>query len=234
MRSTQDLFRLQAIDLELDRIRASMEQSPLETAARDAQARVEALQATLADLAQARQQLARELRRLELDAQAARQEQRRAEEELYGGGKSSKELGHLQQRAERAASHAEELEVQGLERMEAAERLEAQHQELERSLAAAQEEAGQRRMARELELDELSFRQADLEDERAQVWERIAPALRSRYERMRRQMPNPVAGVARGQCGACHVSLSQRILDRLRSDEGLVQCEQCGRLLHLL
>lgn len=234
MRSTQDLYHLQVIDLELDRIRASMEASPLESAAREAEARVENLQATLADLAQARQQLARELRRLELEAQAARAEQRRAEEELYSGARGTKELGHLQQRAARAASQAEALEVQGLERMEEAERLEAQQVELERSLASAEEEAGQRRMARDLELDELRLRQADLEAERVQVWERVAPELRSRYERMRRQVPNPVAGVSRGQCGACHVSLSQLILDRLRSDEGLIQCEQCGRLLHLL
>jgi len=89
-------------------------------------------------------------------------------------------------------------------------------------------------MAREMELDELRLRQADLEAERVQVWERVPLELRRRYERMRRQMPNPVAAVVRGRCGACHLTLPQGILNRLRADEGLVQCEQCGRLLHLL
>ena len=234
MRATQELYRLQTIDLELDRIRASLESSPLAAAAREAEARVESLQATLADLALARQELAREVRRLELEAQAARAEQRRAEEELYAGGKSGKELGLLQQRAARAASQAEALETQGLERMEEAERLEAQQAHLQQSLELAQEEASQRRMAREMELDELRLRQADLEAERVQVWERVPLELRRRYERMRRQMPNPVAAVVRGRCGACHLTLPQGILNRLRADEGLVQCEQCGRLLHLL
>lgn len=233
VRSTQDLYRIQAIDLELDRIRASLESSPLEAAAREAEARVASLQATLSDLARARQELAREIRRLELEAQAARAEQRQAEEELYGGGKSGKELGLLQQRATRAASRAEALEAQGIERMEEAERLEAQEAELQRSLAWAQEEASRRRMEREMELDDLRLRQADLEAERVEVWERVPVELRKRYERMRRQVSNPVAAVTRGRCGACHLSLSQRILDRLRSDEAVVQCEQCGRLLHL-
>lgn len=235
MRSTDELYRLQTIDLELDQIREGLEGSDLEEQAREAEHRVETLRATLEEMARTLRDLARQVRRLELDAEAARQEQRRSEEELYAGTVTSgKELGHLQQRSERAARQAESLEAEGLARMEQAEALEAQQKELERTLRAAEEEARQRRAQRQMELDELMARREELEMERVQVLGRIAEDARTRYDRLRRRMPNPVAGVARGQCGACHVSLSQRTIERIRSDQGLVQCEQCGRILHLL
>ncbi|WP_144440401.1 zinc ribbon domain-containing protein [Limnochorda pilosa] len=235
MRTTENLYRLQAIDLELDRIRAVTEHSDLESRAQEAEGRVETLRGTLEETAQALRDLARQIRRLELDAQAAREEQHRSENELYSGSaRSGKELGHLQQRAERAARQAEAMEVESLERMEQAEALEAQQKELERAVSEAEEEAGRCRLERQMEVEELRARQKELEVERDAVATREPADRLARYERMRRQMPNPIAGVSKGQCGACHVSLSPRTLERVRADDGLVQCEQCGRVLHLL
>jgi predicted nucleic acid-binding Zn-ribbon protein len=54
-------------------------------------------------------------------------------------------------------------------------------------------------------------------------------AAQTAYSRMR--MRPAVAQVINGQCAACHVTVTSSGMQLLRKGEGLVHCENCGRIL---
>jgi predicted nucleic acid-binding Zn-ribbon protein len=77
---------------------------------------------------------------------------------------------------------------------------------------------------------------AELDGERARA-AAAEPGLRDELQRLRAdlaerrvRLSNPVAEVMRGQCQACHVSVTSNGMQVLRRG-GLLACDNCGRLL---
>ena len=70
---------------------------------------------------------------------------------------------------------------------------------------------------------------AEVETERDAVWEQVPKAAQTAYSRMRIQPA--VAQVINGQCVACHVTVTSRGMQMLRTGDELVHCENCGRIL---
>src|SRR6266850_7484664 len=70
---------------------------------------------------------------------------------------------------------------------------------------------------------------AEVETERDAVWEQVPKAAQTAYSRMRIQPA--VAQVINGQCTACHVTVTSRGMQMLRTGDELVHCENGGRIL---
>ena len=125
------------------------------------------------------------------------------------------------------------LEDQILAEMIESEALEKKLRETEQSLAAervlAQQEiaeATQRQQEDEQKLGEVRTR-------RAEVQSRLSANIYEQYERLARQRKGQaVVPVHNGSCGACHVRLRPQAYAESRSNETLVCCESCGRILY--
>ena len=72
---------------------------------------------------------------------------------------------------------------------------------------------------------------ADVVGEKEAVWAQVPPREQSVFSRIR--VRPAIAQVAGTQCSACHVTVTSSGMQVLRKGDGLVQCENCGRILVL-
>jgi predicted nucleic acid-binding Zn-ribbon protein len=61
----------------------------------------------------------------------------------------------------------------------------------------------------------------------------IKPALLERYMNIKQHAAPPMATLVGGQCGGCHMSLPSVTLKQIQAQERIVECDNCGRILHL-
>jgi uncharacterized protein len=74
---------------------------------------------------------------------------------------------------------------------------------------------------------------AELETNREQLASVVDESTRSRYERLlKNKGSNVVVGVQHGVCGGCHMKLPTQVIVSCRSDEEIVTCINCGRILY--
>jgi predicted nucleic acid-binding Zn-ribbon protein len=159
---------------------------------------------------------------------------RRAEADLYSGRITNpRELQLLQHEIEQAKQTREELDVQMLRMWETLEtmkeeidQVERDLQQLERLYEAHVEEYRQRKAALEAEI-------AFNERERDKLAQQIDPDARQRYQTLRERLGGTaVAVVEQKACAVCHTLLTPYTLKRLETEDALITCESCGRLLY--
>jgi predicted nucleic acid-binding Zn-ribbon protein len=79
----------------------------------------------------------------------------------------------------------------------------------------------------------LSKELAQLEANREELASAVGDAVRSRYERLiRTKGENVVVGIEHGACGGCHMRLPAQVMVTCRSQQELVGCTNCGRILY--
>ena len=225
------LRELQAIDSYIDRLRQELNQL-------DSGERIRA------KLEQTRQRMEDIKQRYEASyAAAAEQERRlqelderirRAEAELYSGRITNpRELQLMQQEIENAKKTRDELDLQMLQLWETLETMkrdidasERDLRQIERFYEAHMEDYRQRKAALE---GEIAFN----EQEREKLAQQIDPEVRQRYQTLRERLGgNAVAVVEQKACSVCHTLLTPYTLKRLETEEALITCESCGRLLY--
>ncbi len=62
----------------------------------------------------------------------------------------------------------------------------------------------------------------------------VDPVLLKKYDTIKRHHAAPVAKVENNQCGGCNMSLPTATIKRVASGVGLVECENCGRILYAI
>ncbi len=73
---------------------------------------------------------------------------------------------------------------------------------------------------------------ADLNAERGALVGEIPASIYTSYERIRAKRGGlAVADATEGRCSACHLSLRPQFFQELRSGQGVMFCESCGRIL---
>ena len=60
----------------------------------------------------------------------------------------------------------------------------------------------------------------------------VNPTLMARYKRVRQHHTMPVVEVRDGKCSGCNMSLPSLAIRRLVSEDMILECENCGRLLY--
>jgi predicted nucleic acid-binding Zn-ribbon protein len=125
------------------------------------------------------------------------------------------------------------LEDQQLELMEQAETIQKEGSQASRLAKEIQSvvEAQMNQLAtRETQLTQ---ELANLQSDRSQLAATVAEPYRNRYERLLKQRGEKVmVGIDRGVCGGCHMKLPPQNLISCQSDEEIVSCPNCGRLLY--
>lgn len=227
------LLELQAIDLELDRLRAR--ERALEAGEELSAARGEA-DAAESELGEHRLRLAamdRDGARLEHEIDTLRQRSGAEERRLYDGSiANAKELSSLQHEIDSLARRISDREDELLAMLEQRETLDAvskdaesRSQELRDRVARISSDADEeaRRVGAELEAHAAS---------RDALLAVIDPEIVELYEDLRRQKKGVgAAALVDGVCQGCHEQLSAVELDRLRRSDDVRRCEHCRRIL---
>jgi predicted nucleic acid-binding Zn-ribbon protein len=74
---------------------------------------------------------------------------------------------------------------------------------------------------------------AELQTGRTELAAAVEETARARYERLFiNRGDNVIVGVNNGVCGGCHMKLPPQVLVTCRSQQEIVACSNCGRILY--
>lgn len=230
MSRVETLFRLQALDLELEAGRArlaeieqALSSNPAVLAAQKALAAAEATHRSARSAAHD----------VELDAQTLTSKIKETEGRLYGGSiRNPKELKDLQAEIDslkRRLVEVEEKELAALMELESAETALAQ--------AQAQRQTAEKEMlvlngALAAERETLTVHVAEMQAQREAATTPVAAADRTLYEQLRRaKRGRAVAKLEDDVCTACGIEPTAALRQIARRGE-VAQCIGCGRILY--
>lgn len=231
----EQILQVQALDLDLMRLRHRHATHPRREELARAEAAVGEIEARRASLEERRHALDRDQKRLSDEVEMIESKRSDVDGKLYGGEvTSSKDLLALQDEAASLLDHQRRVEDQELGIMEQLEVLDEELTAVRVDLGSAidaREEAERALAEATSELDEEIGR---LEADRAGAASGAVPDLLARYDELSPLFDGiAVARLVDGRCDGCHIQLSAVAVDRLSRapDDAVVTCEECGRLL---
>lgn len=231
MTSIRELIRLQGFDTELAARRSVLEDigrqlgdtTELETLREE----VTAQSARVREAEHAQRESDYEIETL--SAQIATEEAK-----LYGGAvRSPKELAALDHEVTSLKTRRKHLEDRGMEAMGLLEARRSEQAALGARLSKAEEE----RRSVEIKLDaqqaQAQAESAVLNTQREGVATRVPAADMENYNRLLvMKQGKAVARIERAVCQGCRINLPMTIQQRVRSNQVLVQCPSCQRILY--
>jgi predicted nucleic acid-binding Zn-ribbon protein len=224
------VIELQQVDQRIVELTAQIDALPSE---------IQTLEAQLSEFIHAhedrKQRLAqnhKERRDLESEIQVIQTRISKHKDQLYEV-KTNEQYRAMLKEIEGEEAKIRRIEDQLLEKMLEAEQLEKQIQE-----AASRLDSEKARVAGEVKRLQ-TLRQADVEEgdrllaQRQQDEARLPPEILELYERVRRARRGIALAEARdGCCTACNVRLRPQVYNEVRTNESVVTCESCNRILY--
>jgi predicted nucleic acid-binding Zn-ribbon protein len=234
MSKAEPLYRLQLLDIDLDKARKQLQQVEAALASNPA---VLHAQAEVETAHQARRKIGSEVKLLELDARTLDDKIKEDEDRLYKGNiRTPKELIDLQREIETVKVRRNSMEEPLLSAM----LLSEEAADTERRCQAALAEAHQHWQADSVALREEQARLKDhisADEERREAISISTPrADLTLYTTLRAKKPGGVAVtvVKDGSCGQCGESPSSVLLQQARTGSSLALCSGCGRIMFVL
>ena len=230
MTTVKQLYALQGVDLDLDRVYRDLEQAEEELGTGIS---IENLEAAFRDEEERLQEVELLRRENQLESEARRKRSETLETQLYDGSMTNaRDLEALQQEAANVRHALEQDESLSLELSIQAEELQTRCANLDRELA----EAKSRWEGQQAELNQrvsgLRVQQGEYEEQRQVLASRVDPATLQRYETLRKSKGGrAVAKVERDLCQGCRMSLPTQLRQRVKSGRQTVTCSSCGRML---
>ncbi len=225
------LFQLQQLDLELDRLSAEL-QSVVSTLQGNA-----SLQRQRAEYETAQQQLQVGLqaqKEAEWALEDVNNRLKLQEERLFSGSVNNpKELQSLQNEVQRLRAQQSHQEETTLEVIDATESLQEVAQRKFVALQRAEEAWGQEAVTLAARRDQLEARQRELQGKRAEISSAVEQGSLIRYDAMRHtKQGRAVSKVEHNSCQWCRVILTPSELQHVRISSELQTCTNCGRILY--
>ena len=226
----EKLLVLQDRDQRIKTLKTELKNAPLER--KDLETRLAATAAGAEKAKASLRELEVEKKRLEVEAQAKRdqinrfktqQMQTRKNEEFQALGN---EINHF----EKEISKIEDRELEVMEALEAAKPVLA---DAERAVAEARSRVAAQIADLEAKVATLSETLKTTEAERASLTDGIDEDLLDQYNRLFiSKGGNAVVSLEHEVCTGCHMKLTTQTLVRVRGGKEITHCEQCGRILY--
>lgn len=178
--------------------------------------------------------LAREVAKADSDVEQVRNRHRRDEERLASGQGSPKELEQLQHELGSLARRQSELEEVELEIMERVEAAQAHLTTLSQEDASLELVIAELASSRDREYATIDADLARIEQERGQAASGLDADLLSLYEKIRANLGGVGASLLKQRrCEGCRLELNATDLERIRTTDAdeVVRCEECRRIL---
>lgn len=230
MSEALNLYRLQELDSQLDRIDTRLKE--IEKALSDDR-RVRKARKSLDKAEEDAQKIKIELHRIEDLVEDQRLKRKTTQASLFSGKiKNPKELQDLQMESEALGRYIAKLEDKQLETMIANESAELALEEAKKALQQAVGNAAEENASMLGEKTKLEEAQVRLLKEKEAVLGAIPSNNLERYERLRKiKRGIAVASISDGGCSLCGQALTPADIQSVRSSSSLVACPSCGRIL---
>jgi predicted nucleic acid-binding Zn-ribbon protein len=228
------LLDLQAIDTRLDQLAHARARLPQLAELADLEGKARLLDDQLVRSRTELDDVQREVAKSEADVQLVRDRAARDRARLDAGTGTAKDLQALQHELTSLARRQSELEDIELEVMERAEAAEHDVAELERGRAELAERIGALEAARDAELARLDAEAEHVGGPRVSVVAEVGEDLVALYEKIRATSGGSGAAPLRQRrCGGCQLELNPVEIQRLRdaAEDEVLRCEECRRIL---
>jgi len=230
MSLAEQLYRLQQVDLELQR--KQQELSEIEDRLSDDKALV-AAESKLASQKEQLEDARKKQNSSEWELEDLQEKVRRIDSKLYSGTtKDSKELVNLEKEVKGIKSQIGPKEDVLLGLMSQVEEVDAkvkttaeELERLKREWKQSQETLGQRKGEVETVL-------AKLKEDRNRLGQQIDSETLNTYERLRLTKGQAVVKVERGKCQGCHITVPTSQWQKAKAGD-LIQCTSCSKILYL-
>lgn len=229
------LFQIQTFESRLLALKKDEAQVKNDPKIAETEATLVKMNALAAGLEKKRQASQSANRKLELELKTCQEHMRSEEKKLYGGSVTNpRELGQIEQKVAEYKHLAGKLEDEILQLMEQDETLGKQISVLKKKKAACERELAALKTAASQKLAEISIEIMEVENELREITPKVPEEWLARYQKIAGSHNGiGIAQVKAGNCGACHVSLSDMLLQKVkRGDDVIVCCENCGRILY--
>ena len=228
------LLDLQAIDTRLDQIGHARTHLPQLAELADLLGKARLIDDQLVRSRTELDDVQREVAKAEADVQLVRDRAARDQARLDAGTGTAKDLQAIQHELTSLARRQSELEDIELEVMERAEAAESDVAELERGRGELTERITALEVARDEALARLDGEAADIGAPRPTVVDEVGADLVILYEKIRAANGGTGAAALRQRrCGGCQLELNPVEIQRLRvaPEDEVLRCEECRRIL---
>ena len=230
MTTVKQLYALQEVDLDLDRVYRALEMAEEEM---KVEISIENLESSL----QEEQERLREAELLQrdnqIDIETRRERTETLETQLYDGSMiNARDLEALQREAASVRLLLEQDEAMSLELSIQVEEARSRSGNLNQQLAETRALWESQQVQLNQRVEELRAEQGEYEKQRELLAARFDPATLQRYETLRKSKGGrAVAKVERDLCQGCRMSLPTQLRQRVKSGRQTVNCASCGRML---
>ena len=107
-----------------------------------------------------------------------------------------------------------------------------EYQKTRQQGSKAKKEYDQLKIVCQKEKDDASIDLLAADRKMEELEKRVNASLMARYKRVRQHHTTPVVEVRDGKCSGCNMSLPSLAIRRLVSEDMILECENCGRLLY--
>ena len=230
MTTAKQLYALQEVDLDLDRVYRALEQAEEEL---NTGVSIGNLESALRDEEERLQEVELLQRDSRLESQARRDRSEALEAQLYDGSlTNSRDLEALHQEAANVRHQLEQDDALSLELSIQAEESQMRCADLSHRLSEARAHWETQQVELSQRVADLRVEQTEYERQRGLLASRVDPATLQRYETLRKSKGGrAVAKVERDLCQGCRMSLPTQLRQRVKNGRQTVTCSSCGRML---
>ena len=229
------LLDLQDLDLQLDQVAHKRKSLPEHQALAELAAEKSVVDRDLVNANTEVGDLQREQKKADSDVEQVRQRKARNQQRMDSGQVTSpRDLENLQHEVgslDRRISDLEDAELEVMEKLEAAEAVQADLQTRADAFAGRQTEL---ESVRDAALKELDEQRANFGDKRSTIAAELPEDLVTTYQRLRERNGGIGAAPLVGKrCMGCRMELSPSDLNRIKAaaPDAVLGCEECGRIL---
>jgi predicted nucleic acid-binding Zn-ribbon protein len=226
----QKLLILQDRDRKIRAMRHELKFAPAQK--KDLEARLVASNASFEAVRQRGRDLEVEKKRLEMDAQAKRDSIAKFRTQQFQTRKNE-EFQALTNEIKRFESDITSIEDRELEIMEQAEKAKAETAEAEKDLTQKKASVASQLVDVDKKIATLEAQLKEVEADRARLATEIDEDLLNRYDRLfASKGDSAIVALEHEVCMGCHMKITTQTAVRVKGEQEIVACEQCGRLLY--
>ena len=230
MTTVKQLYALQEVDLDLDRVYRALGEAEEEL---KIEVSIENLETAFQEEQERMQEVELRQRDNQIDIETRRERTEVLETQLYDGSMiNARDLEALQHEAASTRHLLEQDEALSLELSIQVEESRSRCASLDQQLSEIRARWEVQQVELNRKVNELRAEQGEYEKQRELLASRFDPATLQRYETLRKSKGGrAVAKVERDLCQGCRMSLPTQLRQRVKSGRQAVNCSSCGRML---